>query len=329
MRDYQRALPAYPSHYDTVLQGENDWMKFKFELPLHKAQRALEGRRNLPAVIERPLIPTPEFTALRATASEIFRTELQKTLKQTFNWNPFTYDPQRDAVEYLGELTKLDNFLVWNPIYGGIMDVNGARIYVPSYRDHVDGIYKEFDSKKRKRIDLVRRIQQLYDDNNVNELKKLFRDNGISYEYLNVLTDIQALNTVARMILDRESDHMKQWMSNLALYSDPQQLGFPTVKDAITKEGELLFTNVPFNNSISSAYADAIVVDNNGFYRVYIFAFPGKEWTQEDWEGLEKGQQVSRKQFYESLADSLMRQMDPIVRVRLQGIYVLPITDSV
>jgi hypothetical protein len=153
----------------------------------------------------------------------------------------------------------------------------------------------------------------------------LLEDNNISLAYMDVLDDIAALNSIARQIMHNRSPHMKQWLQNLAFYTDTNKLKYTGVSEKVAPNGELMFSNVPFASTTTSVIGDIVTVDENGVMRVYILAFPNKEWKEGDLDSLSGTQVSTRRQYYEGLANVMFREMNTTMQQKLGGIYVLPI----
>jgi len=103
---------------------------------------------------------------------------------------------------------------------------------------------------------------------------------------MDVLDNIAALNSIARQIIDNRSAHMKQWLKDLAFYTESQRLKYTGISEKIAPNGELMFSNVPLASTTTSVIGDIVTVDDNGVMRVYMLAFPNKGWKEEDLDSL-------------------------------------------
>lgn len=314
IQDYQKALPA-PYHYERVLEQPNEWIKYRQESTLIKGY--LEAKaKYLPAVIDNTL---------------------QDYLQQIFgplSWSPLGDDPQKVTIETLAQIDYENSSLglvVWHPIYGAIRDMYDERgkIYIASYRDYAQEIYNEFQSRTKKRLELVKKIVNLRDTNRLDDIRQILRENGIDEEYMNVLNDVHAINTIARQVLDKSNPHMQEWIEKLAFYTDGEAIMTNGIRQAVCQPGEVVFTNVGLASGIMSTTADIVVVDKNGGIRIYILAFPDKPWTDQSLDEKAPNQVVSRREYYTDLANTIYRSMDYGLQYSLTGIYVLPVSDSV
>ena len=242
-------------------------------------------------------------------------------------WDPYDEDPQEMAIQHLAELQYNNDVVTANPVYGAILEgPENHKIYIPSYRDHVDPIYKEFNSEKNARLEIVKKLIEFRDKNELDGIKQLLQDNNISLAYMDVLNDTAALNSIATQLIHKRSPHMQEWLTKLAFYTDPDRIHNNGIQHVVAKNGELVFTNQTFSMSASYAYGDITTVDKDGQLNIYILAFPNKPWTDKDLDTLAPNQKVSRRQYYDNLANGLFRQMDIGTQQHVKGIYVLPIT---
>lgn len=310
IENYDRALPA-PYHYETVFDDPESWTKLRESSPLAQAYRKA-SIKNLPAIIDTQ-----------------FRDELQEMLKQPLDW-VLSDSKQGRTIMAISDLYMFGpRVRTEHPIYGAIVKTYDEKsVYIPSFRDYAKEMYEDFSRKKNARLEIVKKLQEFRDAGELQSIQQLLESNNISLAYMDVLDDIAALNSIARQIIDNRSAHMKQWLKNLAFYTESQRLKYTGISEKIAPNGELMFSNVPLASTTTSAIGDIVTVDDNGVMRVYMLAFPNKGWKEEDLDSLHGTQSNTARQYYEELANNLFREMNPSIQQKIGGIYVLPIVDN-
>lgn len=311
INEYQLALPA-PYHFENVFKEmrANSWVRFKKDSPFVKMFDAARNSR-MPSIID---------DSFRKYAQDLFKTRIPR------GWN--VDSSQYDRLENLMivDAAYRNKMVEWSPIYGAIYkNDKGQYFYIPTYAKFTPELYPDFKSKRDNKLKDVKKLIDLRDSGNIEEIQNILNRYNINPEYINVLHDNTALMSIAEQMQDFDKPSVKSWLEKRARYMDLQYLLDSPEGKRIFPAGTVVVTNMQTDISNSSSYLDAVAIDEHGNTNVYIFAFSDQVWTDEDLDNKGKYQETTRREYYTSLANDLFATMEPHMQLSVKGMYVLPI----